>query len=166
MSQEQVLISQGAVFELLDLSQSFYRWVCSREGGKIPRLPAGHFLLMGNSPSVPGKEGEMCLMCGDIQALPPRAWSGEQSQALLEQSQALKNVIPCSQLESSRHSGLDLMGEPSTLGKSWPKAGQLPMDTETCTGVEGSYNTHHLPYKHIQTHPSLIPPRFNQVHGP
>lgn len=69
-------------------------------------------------------------------------------------------MVPCSQLEPSRHSALgapaSLMGEPSTSGNTRQKAGQLPMHTETCTGVQGSYNTHHLPYKHIQTHPTSI----------
>lgn len=81
MSQEQVLISQGSVPELLDLLQSFYRF-CSREGGKIRRLAAGHFLLMGSSPSVPGKEAEVCLMCGDIQALPPHLVSRARSKKI------------------------------------------------------------------------------------
>lgn len=89
----------------------------------------------------------------------------------MQQSQGLKNVVLCSQLESSSHSALPapaslVLGEPSTSGNSWHKAGQLPMDTETCTGVEGSYNTPHLPYKHIQTHPSLIPPGSYRVRGP
>lgn len=39
------------------------------------------------------------------------------------------------------------------------------MDTETCSEVEGSYNTHYLgTYKYTQMHLSLILPEFNRVH--
>lgn len=108
--------------EQVDLSQSSYSCVCSKEEGKNPKTlcRSQGFLLIGSSPNVPGKESEIirCVMSGDIQALP------EVLQHVVSRARAKKKkyVFPCSQSEPFRHSALTapafLTAQPSTVGNT------------------------------------------------
>lgn len=137
MSQDQALVSQGSVPEQLDLSQSSYRCVCSREGGKKPKTlcRSWGFLFIGSSPDVPGKEGEM------IRGV---LWLGTSRHSLSSCSMWLAEPG----LKKKRSLVLSLNLCPyfpsislGPMGHTEQWAGQLPMDTETCTKVEGSYTT-------------------------
>lgn len=168
MRQEWVLVSQGTVPEQVNPSQPSYRCVCSREEGKKAQIHCRSqgFLLMGNSPKVPGKEGEMIRCVSWVRT----SRHSLRSCSMLLAEPGLKNVVPCSQLEPFGHSALTAPASLMAHHPQWetPESwlGSCPR-TETCAKVERSYNTHYLgTYKHTQMHPGLIPPEFSRVHHP